>query len=118
MNRTNLLPIALPIVSPTAAFRSKWSAGLTAHGAGRSFGSAGRARVKWGRSQAGQSLFVALGLLLAGGAVLFSMFSAGQVAAAKQRLTDTADASAYSAGLWRARVLNYHAYSNRAIIAN
>ena len=118
MNRTNLLPIALSIVSPTAAFRSKWSAGLTARGAGRSFGSAGRARVKWGRSQAGQSLFVALGLLLAGGAVLFSMFSAGQVAAAKQRLTDTADASAYSAGLWRARVLNYHAYSNRAIIAN
>ena len=66
----------------------------------------------------GQALVVALGLLLAGGAMLFAMFSAGQVAAAKQRLTDTADAAAWSAGLWRARVLNYHAYANRAIVAN
>jgi len=68
--------------------------------------------------QSGQSLLVALGLLLVGGVAMFAMFSAGQVAAAKQRLTDTADAAAWSAGLWRARVLNYHAYSNRAILAN
>jgi len=68
--------------------------------------------------QTGQSLMIALGLLLVGGAMLFTMFSAGQVAAAKQRLVDTADAAAWSAGLWRARVLNYHAYANRAIIAN
>jgi len=68
--------------------------------------------------QSGQALVVALGLLLAGGAMLYAMFSAGQVAAAKQRLTDTADAAAWSAGLWRARVLNYHAYANRAIVAN
>ena len=70
------------------------------------------------RAQSGQSLVVALGLLLAGCAMLFAMFSAGQVAATKQRLVDTADAAAWSAGLWRARVLNYHAYSNRAILAN
>jgi hypothetical protein len=68
--------------------------------------------------QTGQSLVVALGLLLAGAAMLFAMFSAGQVAATKQRLVDTADAAAWSAGLWRARVLNYHAYANRAILAN
>jgi hypothetical protein len=75
-------------------------------------------RHAWHGRQAGQSLIVALGVLLAGGVMLFTMFSAGQVAAAKQRLVDTADAAAWSAGLWRARVLNYHAYSNRAIVAN
>jgi hypothetical protein len=114
MHRAMLLPIA----SPISTFRPKCSARPTVRGAGGSRGSAGQSGVKGRRSQAGQSLFVALGLLLAGGAVLFAMFSAGQVAASKQRLTDTADAAAYSAGLWRARVLNYHAYSNRAIIAN
>jgi hypothetical protein len=69
-------------------------------------------------SQSGQALVMALGLLLVAGAMLHAMFSAGQVALAKQRLVDTADAAAWSAGLWRARVLNYHAYSNRAILAN
>jgi hypothetical protein len=59
--------------------------------------------------QAGQSLLIALGLLFAGALAMFMMFSAGQVAATKQRLTDTADAAAWSAALWRARVLNYHA---------
>jgi hypothetical protein len=75
-------------------------------------GAAGR------HEQAGQSLLIALGLLFAGALAMFMMFSAGQVAATKQRLTDTADAAAWSAALWRARVLNYHAYSNRAIVAN
>ncbi|MFM1987646.1 MAG: hypothetical protein RJA99_603 [Pseudomonadota bacterium] len=68
--------------------------------------------------QAGQVLIAALGLLLAGGLLLHAMFGTGQVVAAKQRLVDTADAAAWSAALWRARVLNYHAYSNRAIVAN
>lgn len=70
------------------------------------------------RRQAGQALLIAMGLLLAGGALLMAMFSTGQVAAAKQRLVGAADAAAWSTGLWRARVLNYHAYSNRAIVAN
>lgn len=70
------------------------------------------------RQQAGQTLLMAVGLLLAGGVGLYAMFSTGQMAAAKQRLVDSADAAAWSAGLWRARVLNYHAYSNRAILAN
>ena len=68
-------------------------------------------------AQSGQALVIALGLLLAGGALLFVMFSAGQATAAKQRLVDTADAAAWSTGLWRARVMNYHTYSNRAIVA-
>lgn len=68
--------------------------------------------------QGGQSLLIALGLLFAGALAMVVMFSAAQVAATKQRLTDSADAAAWSAALWRARVLNYHAYSNRAIVAN
>lgn len=66
----------------------------------------------------GQALVMALGLLLASGAGLYFMFGTGQVATAKQRLVNAADAAAWSAALWRARVLNYHAYSNRAIVAN
>jgi hypothetical protein len=69
-------------------------------------------------AQSGQALLISLGLLLAGGAMLYAMFSAGQVTVARQRLVATADAAAWSTGLWRARVLNYHAYSNRAIVAN
>ena len=70
------------------------------------------------RRQRGQALVVALGVLLAGGAMLVAMFSAGRVAIDKQRLVDTADAAAHGAAVWRARVLNYHAYANRAIVAN
>ena len=69
-------------------------------------------------SQAGQVLILGLALLVAGGLGLHLLFSAGQALAAKRRLVDTADAAAWSAAVWRARVLNYHAYANRALIAN
>jgi hypothetical protein len=69
------------------------------------------------RAQRGQALVLALVLLFAGLLGLFFMFGAGQVSATKQRLNNAADAAAYSAALWRARVLNFHAYSNRAIVA-
>jgi hypothetical protein len=69
-------------------------------------------------AQRGQSLVMALGLLMAGAALMVAMFGTGQVTAAKQRLIGAADAAAWSTGLWRARVLNYHAYANRAIVAN
>lgn len=67
--------------------------------------------------QRGQALVLALALLFAGGLGLFFMFSAGQVSAARQRLDNAADAAAWSAALWRARVMNYAAYANRAIVA-
>lgn len=57
-------------------------------------------------------------VLFFGAITLFYVFSTGQVSADKQRVTNAADAAAYSAALWRARVLNYDAYSNRAMIAN
>src|SRR5690606_38523865 len=68
-------------------------------------------------AQLGQAL--ALGLVLLMGAVLglFFLFSTGQALDTRQRLDNAADAAAWSAALWRARVLNFHAYSNRAIIA-
>lgn len=70
------------------------------------------------RCQQGQALVFGLCLLLLASLLLFFQFSAGQVTAAKLRLLNATDAAAYSAGLWRARAMNYYAYSNRAIIAN
>jgi len=69
------------------------------------------------RRQRGQALVLALVLLFAGLLGLFFMFATGQVSASKQRLNNAADAAAYSAAVWRARVLNFHAYANRAIVA-
>ncbi|MFP5406595.1 MAG: pilus assembly protein TadG-related protein, partial [Gammaproteobacteria bacterium] len=67
--------------------------------------------------QRGQALVLGLVLLLAGVLGLFFLFSTGQVLSTRQRLDNAADAAAFSAATWRARVLNFHAYSNRAIIA-
>lgn len=61
---------------------------------------------------------MALVLVVAVAALMFYMFNSGQLVQEKIRLTNTADAVAYSAGIYEARVLNYDAYTNRAIIAN
>ena len=68
-------------------------------------------------AQRGQALVLALVLVFAGALGLFFLFSAGQVGATRQRLDNAADAAAWSAALWRARVMNYSAYANRAIVA-
>lgn len=68
--------------------------------------------------QSGQALVLGLFTLFLGAISLFYLFSTGQVSADKQRVTNAADAAAYSAALWRARVLNFDAYANRAMIAN
>ncbi|MFT3804536.1 MAG: hypothetical protein QM766_25395 [Burkholderiaceae bacterium] len=73
-------------------------------------------RLSSARRHRGQALVLALVLLFAGSLGLMFMFSAGQVSATKQRVVNAADAAAYSAAVWRARTMNYHAYSNRAII--
>ncbi len=69
------------------------------------------------RGQRGQALVLALVSMFAGLLGLFFLFGTGQVSAGKQRLNNAADAAAYSAAVWRARVLNFHAYANRAIVA-
>jgi hypothetical protein len=67
--------------------------------------------------QSGQALLLGLLLLIAGALMLLALFSSGQVLNTRQRLTDAADAAALSAATWRARALNYVAYTNRAIVA-
>ncbi|HEY5635032.1 MAG TPA: pilus assembly protein TadG-related protein [Burkholderiaceae bacterium] len=66
---------------------------------------------------AGQALVLCVLVLLAGAMALYFLFSTAQVSSTRHRLNNAADAAAWSAALWRARVLNYHAYANRAIVA-
>ena len=75
---------------------------------------------RWGlhrRVALGYALVLALVLAVLASAGLFHMFRTGQTLAHKTRLLNAADAAAYGAAVWRARVLNFNAYSNRAIIA-
>jgi hypothetical protein len=51
-------------------------------------------------------------------AVTLLLFNTSQVTAHKMRLANAADAAIYSGMLWEARGLNYHAYLNRAMVAN
>lgn len=67
--------------------------------------------------QSGQVLWLALALLLLASLGLVFMVASGQLVAEKRRLVNAADSAAYSAAAWRARVMNFQAYSNRAIIA-
>lgn len=69
-------------------------------------------------AQGGQALVLGLALLLAGSVALALLAGAGRATATKHRLVNAADAAALSAAVWRARVLNFDAYSNRAIVAN
>jgi hypothetical protein len=67
---------------------------------------------------AGQVLPAAVFLLLACAAFLYWTVNSGQMVTEKMRLTNAADAAAYSAGIVHARALNFDAYTNRAIVAN
>lgn len=70
------------------------------------------------RRQAGQVMLVALGLLVITVGLMFLMVNTGQMVTEKMRVTNAADAAAYSAGVVEARALNYDAYLNRAMVAN
>ena len=70
------------------------------------------------RFQRGQTLVLGLTLLLVCGLGLFYVFSSGQAVITRSRLVNATDAAAYSAGLTRARAMNWYAYTNRAIVAN
>lgn len=69
-------------------------------------------------AQSGQILMATVALLLVSAAMLYFMVNSGQTVTEKMRVTNAADAGAYSAGLVQARVLNYDAYLNRAMVAN
>ena len=66
----------------------------------------------------GSVLPLGIALLFLCALLSLRQFSVGELFSAKQRVTTAADASAYSTALWQARVLNFHAYANRAILAN
>lgn len=66
----------------------------------------------------GQALVLGLFLLAAVSLLVFMQFSVGQATTTRDRLATATDAAAYSVAVWRARAMNFDAYSNRAIIAN
>lgn len=68
--------------------------------------------------QAGQIIPLSVCLLLLAGSMFYLMVNAGQSVTEKIRVTNAADAAAYSAATVEARALNYDAYLNRAIVAN
>ena len=68
-------------------------------------------------AQQGVALVLAIAFAALGGAALYWVYDVGATVRAKTRLTNAVDAAAYSAALWRARAMNFIAYSNRAIIA-
>lgn len=74
--------------------------------------------MKSGSRQSGQAMIYGLFVLIGGLAALFFLFNSGQIVREKTKLVNTADAVAYSGGVMNARALNFHAYTNRAMLAN
>lgn len=68
--------------------------------------------------QAGQALPLGLALLAFGIFISISLFNTGQNTSEKMRLTNAADAAAYSGLVWQARAMNFQSYTNRAMVAN
>lgn len=69
-------------------------------------------------AQGGQALVLGLFVLAGGLAALFYLYNTGQLVREKTRLVNTADAVAHSVGVFQARVFNFTAHSNRALLAN
>ncbi len=69
-------------------------------------------------SQRGQAVIYGLAVLAFGVGVLYFVQRTGTLVEQKIRLVDTADAAAYSAAVLDARVLNFDAYTNRAMLAD
>jgi len=70
------------------------------------------------KCQSGQALPLGVALILFGVLFALVMFNSSQVITEKSRLTNAADAAAYSGLVWQARALNFSAYTNRAMVAN
>lgn len=69
-------------------------------------------------AQAGQVLPLSILLVLVIAAMFYLMVNAGQTIIEKMRVTNAADAAAYSTAVVEARALNHDAYLNRAMVAN
>jgi apolipoprotein N-acyltransferase len=68
--------------------------------------------------QSGQIMMPAIVLLLISAGLFYLMVNSSQAINEKTRMTNAADAAAYSASVVEARALNFHAYTNRALVAN
>jgi Putative Flp pilus-assembly TadE/G-like len=68
--------------------------------------------------QRGQVLLWFLATVAASCAILALVYNVGQMANEKEKTVNAADASALSGALVEARILNFTAYTNRAMIAN
>ena len=69
-------------------------------------------------SNKGQALPIGLALLAFSIFTGFVLFNTAQVSTDKMRLSNAADAAAYSGLLWQARAMNFQSYTNRAMVAN
>lgn len=70
------------------------------------------------RRARGQALVFLLAIVASLAAAFLLTFDTGQVVVHQQRLVNAADAAAYGGAAWQARMLNFQAYANRAIVAN
>ena len=69
-------------------------------------------------SNKGQALPIGLALLAFSVFSGFVLFNSAQVSTDKMRLSNAADAAAYSGLLWQTRAMNFQSYTNRAMVAN
>ena len=69
-------------------------------------------------SQKGQALPIGIAAMLFVTLLGLLVFNTSQTTSEKMRLTNTADAAVYSGMIWQARALNFHGYTNRAMVAN
>lgn len=74
--------------------------------------------VECAHPEAGQALFFGLIFLGASAFVAFEFIRLARLIGEKTRVINAADAAAYSTGVLHARLLNYDAQTNRALIAN
>ena len=70
------------------------------------------------KDEKGQILVISVLVLLLLVIFIYMVFNVGQMVSERMRLQNIADAAAYSGAVWEARLLNFTAYSNRALIAN
>lgn len=72
----------------------------------------------YNKKENGQSIVLAMFLMLVAAASTIVLYNTAQVATEKTRLVNASDAAAYSGAVWTSRQLNFMAYTNRAMIAN
>lgn len=66
----------------------------------------------------GQALVLIVALMSVLALAAFTVYEIGQRHIQKRRLINAVDTAAMNAAVWQARVLNFDAYTNRAIVAN